>query len=90
MPRPRIGYAGTIALEVHTLRARNAELEPIARRAKNLQSVIDDLSRENLELRREVYRQKDRRRQPSGPRRRNSGDAGSVRSGSESSDASAG
>ncbi len=90
MSKTRVGFAGGVALELFKLRARNAELEPLARRAKNLQSVIDDLSRENLELRREVYRQKDRRRQPSGPRRRNSGDAGSVRSGSESSDASAG
>ena len=69
MSKPRIGYAGGVALELHRLRARNAELEPLARRAKSLQSTVDDLAREALELRRELYREKARKRQRSGPRR---------------------
>ena len=90
MPRPRIGYAGTIALEIHQLRARNAELEPLAKRAKSLQGTVDDLARENLELRKEVYRQKERKRQNSGPRRRNAGPADHSSGGASSSDANVG
>jgi hypothetical protein len=41
-------------------------------------------------LRKEVYRQKERKRQSSGPRRRNAGDADHSRGGASSSDASAG
>ena len=69
----RIGYAGAIAIELFNLRTRNAELEPIARRAENLQSVVDDLSRENLELRRELYRANGRQRTPTVRRRRGAG-----------------
>lgn len=69
MQRPRIGYAGTIALEIHQLRARNAELEPLARRAKSLQSTVDDLAREALELRRALYREKFRNKQNNGRRK---------------------
>ena len=65
-----IGYAGTVALELFRLRARNAELEPLARRAKHLQSAVNDLARENLELRRKVYKQHGRKKQTSGPRGR--------------------
>lgn len=70
MPNTRIGFAGGVALELFKLRARNAELEPLARRAKSLQSTVNDLARENLELWKEVYRQKGRKRQSSGYRRR--------------------
>lgn len=90
MPRPRIGYAGTIALEIHQLRARNAELEPLARRAKSLQGTVNDLARENLELRKEVYRQKERKRQNSGPRRRDAGSADDRGDRASPSDANAG
>lgn len=90
MPRPRIGYAGTIALEIHQLRLRNAELEPLARRAKSLQGTVDDLARENLELRKEVYRQKERKRQNSGPRRRNDGGSHHRGDRASSSDANVG
>lgn len=89
MPRPRIGYAGTIALEIHQLRARNAELEPLAIRAKSLQSTVDDMAREIVELHASLKRQADRRRQNSGPRRRNTGPADHSSDRASSSDASA-
>ena len=86
----RIGYAGGIALELHKLRVENAELKPMARRARHLQSVVDDLSRENFELRREVYRSAARKRQPSGRRRDRAGDADRVVDRAHSDSGSAG
>ena len=65
-----MSFAGGIALELLTLRARTAELEPLARRAKSLQSTVDDLAREALELRRALYREKFRNKQNNGKRRR--------------------
>lgn len=85
----RIGYAGGIAIELFNLRTRNAELEPIARQAKNLQSVVDDLSRENLELRRALYREKFRNKQNNGKRRRPVGGSDHSSGRASSSDASA-
>lgn len=89
MSKARIGYAGGIALELFRLRARNAELEPLARRAKSLQSTVDDMAREIVELHASLKRQADRRRQNSGPRRRNAGSADRSSGGASSSDASA-
>ena len=87
MQKARPSYAGGIAAELLTLRADNARLKPLERIVKHLRSVVQDQSRENLELRRELYRQADRKRQPSGPRARGSShcSAGIV-----SSDTSAG
>ena len=86
---PRIGFAGGVAMELHKLRARNAELEPLARRAKSLQSTVNDLAREALELRRALYREKFRNKQNNGKRRRPVGGSDHCRGRASSSDASA-
>ena len=82
---PRIGYAGGIALELFKLRARNAELEPLARRAKSLQSTVDDMAREIVELRAALKR----RAEKPGPRPRNGSAAAHRGNRASSSDASA-
>ena len=86
---PRMSFAGGIALELLTLRARNAELEPLARRAKSLQSTVDDLAREALELRRALYREKFRNKQNNGKRRRPVGGSDHCRGRASSSAARA-
>lgn len=76
--RGRVSYAGGIAAEIIMLREAHARLKPLERVVNSLRRTVDELSRENLELRREVYREAARRRQPSGRRRRDTGDAASV------------
>lgn len=73
MKKSRPSYAGGVAAELLTLRADNARLKPLERIVKHLRSVVQDQSRENLELRRELYRQGNRKKQSSGARSRGSG-----------------
>ena len=77
---------GEFAVYVEQLRARNAELEPIARRAKSLQTTVDDMAREIVELRAALKRRAER----PGPRRRNAGGADHRGDRASSSEASAG
>ena len=90
MPTARVGYAGSIALELHKLRTENDQLRPRARSADHLQRVVADQMREINELRDALRRSARRKRQPSGPRRRDAGDADRVVDRAHSDSGSAG
>lgn len=53
----RMSFAGTIALELHQLRTRNAELEPLAKGAKGMLRTIADQAREIERLSKILKRQ---------------------------------
>ncbi len=81
MHKARPSYAGGIAAELITLRAEYARLKPLDRVVKSLRQVVSDQARENLELRRALYRANGRQRVPSNRRRDRARNGGSELAG---------